>query len=263
MPATKPPDRRHEPPRDRIGDVLITLAGAYPEARIALRFSNPFECVISVVLSAQSTDAKVNEVTATLFQKYRAPEDYLSVPEDELKADLRPTGFFNQKTKAVRGISEKLLRDFDGEVPQTIAELTQLPGVARKTANIVQGNCYPEARATDPDAGIAVDTHVGRVAVRLGLTGYGSKEAEKIERELMELVPKEDWFKVPYLFIEHGRQICDAKRPLCEDCPVEPLCPSSQMAGLPDLYRAAPAKKKATAKKVPVKRAGRETSAKR
>ena len=259
MPAPKPSGRRHEPPSERIGDVLGRLAGAYPEAKIALEFSNPFECVVAVVLSAQSTDAKVNEVTRSLFQKYRRPEDYLAVPEDELKADLRPTGFFNQKTKAVRGMSEKLLRDFDGEVPQTIAELTTLPGVARKTANIVQGNCYPEARKGDPDAGIAVDTHVGRVAVRLGLTGYGSKEAEKIERDLMELVPKRDWFRVPYLFIEHGRRTCDAKRPLCEDCPVEALCPSSQIAGLPDLYRVPAVKKKPVRKKA----AGRKSPARR
>ena len=260
-------DGRHARPSERVDAILDGLREAYPEARIALEFSNPFECVVAVVLSAQSTDAKVNEVTRSLFEKYRGPEDYLKVPEDELKADLRPTGFFNQKTAAVRGLSAKLLSDFDGEVPQTIAELTTLPGVARKTANIVQGNCYPEARAKDPDAGIAVDTHVGRVAVRLGLTDYGSKEAEKIERDLMELVPKEAWFEVPYLFIEHGRETCDAKRPVCEDCPVEPLCPSSQIAGLPDLYRVSPpkkttkktVKKKATAKKT----TGRQAPAKR
>ena len=255
-------DRRQHTPGDRIGEILKRLRKAYPEARIALEYSNPFECVVAVVLSAQSTDAKVNEVTRSLFEKYRSPEDYLKVPEDELKADLRPTGFFNQKTKAVRGLSEKLLSDFDGEVPQTIAELITLPGVARKTANIVQGNCYPEARATDPEAGIAVDTHVGRVAVRLGLTGYGSKDAEKIERDLMELVPKKAWFEVPYLFIEHGRQTCDAKRPRCEDCPVEPLCPSSQIAGLPDLYRVTPAKKttKAAAKKTATKKTAAKKS---
>lgn len=240
MPIKKAPGRRHESAAGRIGDILKRLRRAYPEAKIALRFSNAFECVVATVLSAQSTDAKVNEVTRSLFEKYPRPEYYLKVPEDELKADLRPTGFFNQKTKAVRGISAKLLRDFDGEVPQTIAELTTLPGVARKTANIVQGNCYPEARKKDPDAGIAVDTHVGRVAVRLGLTSYGSKEAEKIERDLMALFPKKHWVDVSYLFIEHGRQTCDAKRPRCEDCSIESLCPSSQIAGLPDLYRLTP-----------------------
>ena len=242
------PPTRETPPAARAPEVLRRLREAYPEARIALEYSNPFECVIATVLSAQSTDAKVNEVTKTLFRKYRRPEDYLAVAEDELKEDLRPTGFFNQKTKAVRGISEKLLKDFDGQVPRTIAELITLPGVARKTANIVQGNCYPDTRKVDPDAGLAVDTHVGRVAVRLGLTSYGSKEAAKIEPDLMGLFPKDDWMAVTDLFIEHGRQTCDAKRPLCEQCPIEDLCPSSQVAGLPDLYRIKAGPAKATRK---------------
>ncbi|MDQ3985360.1 MAG: endonuclease III [Actinomycetota bacterium] len=231
------PARRDAPPGKRIAEILRRLKRDYPEAKIALNYSTPLECVVAVVLSAQSTDVKVNEVTKSLFERYRQPEDYLSVPEEELKSDIRPTGFFNQKASALRGLAQKLLDDFGGEVPQTIAELITLPGVARKTANIVQGNCYPEAQKSDPDAGLAVDTHVGRVAVRLGLTEHGPKEAAKIEPELMELIPKEDWFKTTYLFIEHGRQICDAKRPLCEDCPVEPLCPSSQVAGRVDLYR--------------------------
>ncbi len=246
-------DDRSLPPARRSPAILTLLKRAYPDARVALNFSSPLECVIATVLSAQSTDVKVNEVTKELFQKYRGPEDYLAVPEDELKADLKPTGFFNQKTKAVRGLSQKLLEDFDGEVPRTIAELTTLPGVARKTANIVQGNCYPEAFKEDPDAGMAVDTHVGRVAVRLGLTEHDSKDAVRIEQDLKELIPKEDWYKATYLFIEHGRQVCVAKQPLCEDCPIEPLCPSSQEAGLPDLYRqkakARKARKKTTARK--------------
>lgn len=219
------------------------LKGAYPEARIALEYSNPLECVVATVLSAQSTDVKVNEVTRSLFQKYTKPEDYLSVPEDELKRDIYQTGFFNQKTKSLRGLSQKLLDDFDGEVPKTIAELITLPGVARKTANIVQANCYPEMQKKDPDAGMAVDTHVGRVAVRLELTKHGPKEAPKIEADLLQLIPREDWVTTPYLFIEHGRLTCDAKRPQCEDCPVEQLCPSSQIAGCPDLYRVAMPKK--------------------
>lgn len=239
---------RESPPAERTPEILGRLRRAYPDAKIALEYSNPLECVIATVLSAQSTDAKVNEVTKTLFEKYRKPEDYLEVPEDELKEDLRPTGFFNQKTRAVRGISDKLLKDFNGEVPRTIAELVTLPGVARKTANIVQGNCYPDARRVDPDAGLAVDTHVGRVAVRLGLTSYGSKEAAKIEPDLIALFSKEDWMSVTDLFIEHGRRTCDAKRPLCEDCPIEDLCPSSQVAGLPDLYRIKATPAKATRK---------------
>lgn len=239
---------RDSPREVRAPEILARLKEAYPDARIALEFSNPFELLIATVLSAQSTDTKVNEVTRTLFKKYRTPEDFLRVPEDELKADLKPTGFFNQKTKAVRGIADKLLRDFDGQVPQTIAELITLPGVARKTANIVQANSFPDARRTDPDAGLAVDTHVGRVAVRLGLTTHGPKDAAKIEPDLMALFPKDDWMRVTDLFIEHGRRICDAKRPLCDECPVEDLCPSSQVAGLPDLYRVRTSAGKATRK---------------
>lgn len=230
------PDR-DAPAAERLPHVLRRLKKAYPEARIALHYTTPLECVVATVLSAQSTDAKVNEVTAELFRKYRKPEDYLAVPEEELQRDIHPTGFFRQKTKALRGLSQKLLGDFGGEVPRSIRELVTLPGVARKTANIVLVNCYPEAARKDPDAGIAVDTHVGRLAVRLGFTSYGSKEAEKIERDLMELAPRKEWPKVPYLLIEHGRTICLAKKPQCGDCPVEALCPSSQVAGRPDLYR--------------------------
>ena len=219
--------------------VLRRLRKRFPDARVALDFSNAFECVVATILSAQSTDARVNLVTKGLFEKYRGPQDLLAVPEEELQRDIQSTGFFRQKTRALRGMSQKLLDDFAGEVPRRMSELVTLPGVARKTANIVQANCYPEEMREDPDAGIAVDTHVGRVAVRLGLVNVGSKEAEKIELRLMELVPKKDWRKVTELFIEHGRRICDAKKPLCADCPIEPLCPSSQEAGLPDLYRTA------------------------
>ena len=225
------------------------LRRAYPAAHTALVFATPLECVVATVLSAQATDALVNEVTRTLFQKYRRPEDYLAVPEEELQRDIHATGFFRQKTKALRGLSQKLLEDFDGQVPPTIGELITLPGVARKTANIVQANCFPDTHRSDPEAGIAVDTHVGRVSVRLALTRYGPKDASKIEADLMRVVPKKDWGDVTNLFIEHGRTICLAKKPLCEQCVVEPLCPSSQEAGLADLYRAAMTKK-STKKKV-------------
>lgn len=222
---------------ERVPEILKRLKRAYPGAGIALKYTTPLECVVAVILSAQSTDARVNLVTPDLFAKYRKPEDYLSVPEEELQKDIQSTGFFRQKTKALRGMSQKLIDDFDGEVPKTIAELITLPGVARKTANVVQLNCYPDVARKDPDAGIAVDTHVGRVAVRLALTDRDSKDAVRIERDLMEVVPRKDWIRVTDLMIEHGRQICDAKKPRCEQCPVEPLCPSSQEAGLPDRYR--------------------------
>lgn len=232
------PDRTAAP-EERVPLVLRRLRRAYPDARIALDFENPFECVVATVLSAQATDASVNVVTRDLFRKYRSPEDYLAVPEEELQRDIHATGFFRQKTKALKGLSRKLLDDYGGEVPQRMSELVTLPGVARKTANIVQSNCFPAAARRDPDAGIAVDTHVGRVAVRLGLTRAGPKDAESVERDLMRLVLRRRWPELPDLFIVHGRTTCVAKAPACANCPVEPQCPSSQEAGLPDLYRIA------------------------
>ena len=264
----KPRLDRTSPASERAPEILRLLAETYPEARIALDYTTPLECVVSVILSAQSTDARVNLVTPTLFAKYKRPEDYLAVPEEELQRDIQSTGFFRQKTRALRGLSQKLIDDFDGEVPETMAELITLPGVARKTANVVQNNVFPEAAKTDPDAGIAVDTHVGRVAVRLGLTGWDSKEAVRIEADLKELVPRESWYSVTDLFIEHGRTICDAKKPQCGDCPIEHLCPSSQVAGMPDLYRVTSkmtsARKKATVNKNPsTKKTTRKKTTKR
>jgi endonuclease-3 len=241
--APVPPDRR-SPPAERTRPILTRLRRAYPEARIALDFSTPLECVVATILSAQSTDATVNAITPGLFEKYRCAEDYAGAPEDELQRDIYATGFYRQKTRALQGMARKLLEDYGGEVPRRMSDLVTLPGVARKTANIVQSACFPDVARRDPEAGIAVDTHVGRVAVRLALTEHGPKDAERIERDLMELVPRPRWSEVPHLFIEHGRRTCDARRPRCEDCPVEPLCPSSQEAGLPDLYRVArPARK--------------------
>ena len=237
------PVTRESPDAERIGPIIRKLEEHYPEAGIALKYSTPLECVVAVILSAQSTDARVNLVTPALFEKYRRPEDYLAVPEEELQRDIQSTGFFRQKTRSLRGMAQKLIDDFDGEVPTTVAELITLPGVARKTANVVQLNLYPEVAIKDPDAGIAVDTHVGRVAVRLGLTQRGPKDAVKVEQDLMACVPKRKWLVITDLFIEHGRNICDAKKPQCERCPIESLCPSSQEAGFPDLYRVAMSKK--------------------
>jgi endonuclease III len=216
---------RTSPPEERAPVVIRLLREEYPDARVALRFSNPLECLVAVILSAQATDVKVNEVTETLFRKYRTPEDYLRVPEEELAADLKPTGFFNQKTRAVRGACRMIVEEFGGRVPDTMADLVKLPGVARKTANIVLGNSYPEKLATDPDVGIAVDTHVRRVSQRLGFTEQ--KDPTKIERDLMELLPKDEWFGFSYLLIDHGRALCKAPTPKCEPCPVNHLCPSS------------------------------------
>jgi endonuclease III len=212
---------------ERAPEVIRLLKAAYPDARVALRFSNPLECLVAVILSAQATDKKVNEVTETLFQKYRTPEDYLRVQEADLAADLKPTGFFNQKTRAVRGACRMIVEEFDGTVPDSIADLVKLPGVARKTANIVLGNAYPERLRSDPDVGVAVDTHVRRVSQRLGFTEQ--KDPNKVERDLMEILPREDWFSFTYVLIDHGRAVCKAPTPRCEECPVSHLCPSSRV----------------------------------
>jgi endonuclease III len=218
---------RSSPVAARAPEVIRLLKQEYPDARIALRFSTPLECLVAVILSAQSTDKKVNDVTETLFRKYRTPEDYLRVPEAELAQDLKPTGFFNQKTKAVRGACRLIVEEFDGRVPDSMADLIRLPGVARKTANIVLGNVYPEKARTDPDTGIAVDTHVRRVSQRLGFTAQ--TDPVKIERDLMNTVPRQDWFLFSYLLIEHGRAICKAPTPRCEECALNHLCPSSRV----------------------------------
>jgi endonuclease-3 len=207
--------------------VIRRLKKAYPDAKVALNFTNPLEMLVATILSAQCTDERVNQVTAALFHKYRAPHDYLRVPERKLAAEIRPTGFFNQKAKAIRGASRKIEEEFGGQVPQTMKELITLPGVARKTANIVQGNAYPRRHRTDPDAGIAVDTHVRRVAQRLGFTDH--TDPDKIEQDLMKVIPKKDWFSFTYVLIEHGRKVCKAPTPRCEVCPVNDLCPSSRV----------------------------------
>ncbi|HEX9891127.1 MAG TPA: endonuclease III [Actinomycetota bacterium] len=221
----KPRLTRDDPAPDRAPVILGRLKDEYPEARMALRYETPLECLVAVILSAQCTDARVNEVTASLFKKYRTAEDYLRVSESELAADIRPTGFFNQKARSIRGAARLIVEEFDGRVPDTMAGLLRLPGVARKTANIVQGNVYPVNAAADPDKGVAVDTHVKRLSNLLGFTS--ETDPAKIERDLMELLPREDWFPITYVLIEHGRAVCKARRPLCEACVVNDLCPSS------------------------------------
>ena len=218
---------RTSPLEERAPEVVRRLQEAYPDAKVALNFTNPLEMLVATILSAQCTDERVNQVTATLFQKYRTCEDYLKVPESELAADIRPTGFFNQKAKSIRGACRKIVEEFGGEVPQTMKELITLPGVARKTANIVQGNSYPDRHRTDPDAGIAVDTHVRRVTQRLGFTA--KSDPDKIEQDLMKIIPRRDWFPFTYVLIEHGRRVCKAPTPRCEVCPVNDLCPSSRV----------------------------------
>jgi endonuclease III len=212
--------KRVGPKRERIRPVIDRLAAAHQDAAIALKFRNPLELLVSVMLSAQTTDVNVNRVTAALFEKYSRPEDYLTVPQEELERDIHATGFFRQKAKSLRGTMRVLLEEFDGEVPATIDELVRLPGVGRKTANVV-------ASELGRPQGIVVDTHVRRLSQRLGFTRQ--EDPVKIERDLMKLVPREDWGRFPHLLIWHGRRVCIARRPECERCVVNDLCPSSRV----------------------------------
>jgi endonuclease-3 len=212
--------RRVGPKKARIRPIIERLAAEYPDAQIALRFDSDLDLLVSVMLSAQTTDVNVNRVTEQLFAKYRRPEDYLAVPTEELERDIYATGFFRQKAKALRGTMQRLLEVHDGEVPRRLEELVQLPGVARKTANVVA------AELGDPQ-GIVVDTHVRRLAQRLGLTR--NDDPVKIERDLQRIVPGEYWALFPHLLIWHGRRVCLARAPRCEDCVLSDLCPSSRI----------------------------------
>jgi endonuclease-3 len=212
--------RRVGPKRTRIRPIIERLAIEHADAAIALQFESPLELLVSVMLSAQTTDVNVNRVTEQLFKKYRRPEDYLAVPPEELERDIFATGFYRQKAKALRGTMQMLIEEHGGEVPTDFDALLRLPGVARKTANVVsaeRGNAQ----------GIVVDTHVRRLSQRLGLTKQ--EDPVKIERDLMHVVPREDWARFPHLLIWHGRRVCDARRPECERCVVNDLCPASRV----------------------------------
>jgi endonuclease-3 len=213
--------KRVGPKRARIRPIIERLAAEHADAAIALRFENPLELLVSVMLSAQTTDVNVNRVTEQLFRKYRRPEDYLAVPQQELERDIFATGFYRQKAKSLRGTMRLLIEEHGGEVPTDFAALLRLPGVARKTANVVS------AERGAPQ-GIVVDTHVRRLSQRLGLTKQS--DPVKIEKDLVRLVPREDWARFPHLLIWHGRRICDARRPLCEECPLAlDMCPASRI----------------------------------
>jgi len=212
--------RRVGPKRARIRPAIERLAAAHPDAVIALRFRSDLELLVSVMLSAQTTDVTVNRVTESLFRKYRRPEDYLAVPPEELERDVRPTGTFRQKAKNVRGAMRMLLEEYGGEVPLRLDDLVRLPGVGRKTANVVAA----ERGATQ---GIVVDTHVRRLSQRLGFTRQD--DPVRIERDLRRLVPREDWARFPHLLIWHGRRVCIARAPRCGECVVNDLCPSSRV----------------------------------
>ena len=212
--------RRVGPKRARIRPIIERLAAAHPDATIALKSGTDVELLVAVMLSAQTTDVNVNRVTEKLFEKYRRPEDYLAVPPEELERDIYATGFYRQKAKSLRGTMKMLIEEFDGRVPRRLEDLVRLPGVARKTANVVT------AELGEPQ-GIVVDTHVRRLSQRLGLTKQ--EDPVRIERDLMKLVPREDWGPFPHLLIWHGRRVCLARMPRCETCVVNDLCPSSRV----------------------------------
>jgi endonuclease-3 len=205
--------------KQRTRKIISRLNKAYPDAHCSLHHSSAFELLLATILSAQCTDERVNMVTADLFRKYKSPEDYLRVPPSELEQDIRSTGFYRNKAKAIQGACKMIMEKFGGRVPETFSQLLELPGVARKTANVVMGNAFGSA------SGVVVDTHVSRLSQLLGLTRHS--QPEKIERDLMELVPQKDWIDFPHLMIYHGRAVCIARRPKCAECVLEALCPSS------------------------------------
>lgn len=204
--------------RTRAAGIIAALRGLYPDARCSLNFTTPLELLVATVLSAQCTDERVNAVTVALFQKYRSARDYAQANPEALEQDIKPTGFYRNKAKHVREAAQLIVERHGGEVPRTMTELTALPGVARKTANVVMGNAYGIVE------GVVVDTHVGRLARRLGLTE--SEDPAKVEQDLMAILPQADWLDLSHLLIYHGRAVCQARRPLCEECTLRPMCPT-------------------------------------
>jgi endonuclease-3 len=203
---------------ERVTALLVRLSEAYPEAECALEHQSPWELLVATILSAQCTDVRVNMVTPALFAKYPRPEDYLAAPVEELEQDIHSTGFYRNKAKSIRGAAQMLVEQFGGELPRTMEEMLLLPGVARKTANVVLGTAFGLAE------GIAVDTHVRRLSGRLGLTRHD--DPDKIERDLMALAPREQWINLSHRLILHGRQVCHARKPSCSACALAELCPS-------------------------------------
>lgn len=205
--------------QSQVAEVSKRLKKLYPDAYVELNFTNPLELLVASVLAAQNTDVNVNRVTADLYRKYKMPSDYLNVEVSELEHDIHSTGFFRQKTKSIRAICQMLITDFSGQMPATMDELLRLPGVGRKTANVVLGYAFGVA------SGIVVDVHNLRVNARLGISEQ--KDANKMERELMELVPKKDWIDYGQWITWHGRRVCQAKKPKCAECVLNDICPSS------------------------------------
>ena len=205
---------------ERAGEITARLKQMYPKAKCSLDFTNAFELLIATILSAQSTDVRVNIVTKSLFRKYPDPKSFANASQVEMERDVKQTGFFRNKAKAVIAASKAIMEKHGGEVPQTMEELTALPGVGRKTANVVLGNAFKK------NVGIVVDTHVSRVSARLGLTA--SSDPVKIEEDLMKLIPQKEWTVFSHRLIYHGRQICIARKPKCSECRLNELCPSAE-----------------------------------
>ena len=208
----------------RVATILDRLDQAYPDAECSLRFSTPLELLIATILSAQCTDERVNAVTVELFQTYRTAEDYAYAPPEELEAAIKSTGFYRNKAKHIQAACRVLVEQYGGEVPREMEQLVALPGVARKTANVVMGNAYGVVE------GVVVDTHVGRLARRLGLSA--SEDAARVEEDLMAALPREAWLRFSHQLIYHGRAVCKAPRPLCVECMLNDLCPSSTVAAV-------------------------------
>ena len=222
IPSALPQKETLPQQRTRTGQLIERLKAAHPDARCSLNYSNPLELLVATVLSAQCTDERVNSVTKSLFKKYRAASDYAGAPPGELEEDIKSTGFYRNKAKALRGCCAELVARYGGKVPANMAALVQLPGVGRKTANVILGNAYAMAE------GIVVDTHVRRLAGRLGLTK--DTDPDKIEQDLLRVVPQEAWIIIGHLLILHGRRICSARTPKCPVCPVNDLCPSGKVS---------------------------------
>jgi endonuclease III len=215
----KPPSKKLVERKARVAAILPMLRKTYPDAKCSLDFRNPLELIVATILSAQCTDERVNIVTKDLFRKYKSAADYAKVPQETLEKDIQSTGFFRNKAKSLRGMGQTLVERHGGKVPDTMDDLIELPGVGRKTANVVLGNAF------DKSIGVTVDTHVTRISNRLGLTDH-LVDAVKIEQDLMQVVPQDDWTMWSHLLIHHGRAICQARKPKCEECPLFPHCPA-------------------------------------
>jgi endonuclease-3 len=213
--------RFKKPTTEFAREIYRRLVEHYPDAHCALDFNSPFQLLVATILSAQCTDKRVNMVTPALFKKYKTPKAMAAANPEELEDMIKSTGFFRNKTKSLLGMSAAVAEQHGGKIPDELDELVKLPGVGRKTANVVLGNAF------DKNEGVVVDTHVGRVSARLGLTK--NTDPVKVEQDLMQLFPREDWTLLSHLFIEHGRRICDARRPKCEECFLNDLCPSSRV----------------------------------